>query len=288
MKAVERIVLVAALANCILLWVLFQRRQMETERLSDEVKGLRQAKHELDARVKAAESERDTLRAAHQALAESESGQPARAPRAETTPSDVAGRLDLIRVLGENQQKLSAGQATIDELNNRIAGMESRIGQLTEESAALRRSEADLKDRLDTQTRAVGALQTEAKARDERLVEVEAANRILRQRGEESPARLAPMLEAAAEIEELSRRREATLNNILRRYREVTDLYRNMTLEQPQETGISRIQNAITLAEEDIRQLQTLNAQSSRLQKKLNAARQDALKAASLLPSKQK
>jgi hypothetical protein len=255
---------------------------MEVERLSGEVKGLRQAEQELDVRLKTAESERDTLRAAHQVLAESDTDKPSRAPRAETTPSDAAGRLDLIRVLGENQHKLSAGQATIDELNNRIAGMESRIGQLTEERAALRRSETDLKDRLDTQIRLAGALQAEAKARDERLVEVQAANRILRQRGEEGPARLAPMLEAAAELEELSRRREATLNNILRRYREVTDLYRNMTLEQPQETGISRIQNAISLAEEDIRQLQTLNAQSSRVQKKLNAARQEALKAASL------
>jgi hypothetical protein len=51
-----------------------------------------------------------------------------------------------------------------------------------------------------------------------------------------------------------------------------------MVLQQPPGTDVTRIQNAISLAEEDLKQLQALNAQTSRAQRKLGAARQEALK----------
>ena len=69
------------------------------------------------------------------------------------------------------------------------------------------------------------------------------------------------------------------LNNILRRYREITEQYHAMAgvLDSRRDreaapvnnTEISRIQNAISLADEDLKQINALNAQASRLEKKL-------------------
>ena len=69
------------------------------------------------------------------------------------------------------------------------------------------------------------------------------------------------------------------LNNILRRYREITEQYRAMSgvLDSRRDreaapvgsTEIARIQNAIALAEEDLKQIDALNAQAARLEKKL-------------------
>jgi hypothetical protein len=74
------------------------------------------------------------------------------------------------------------------------------------------------------------------------------------------------------------------LNSLLSRYKEVTEQYRafasilenrrgpegtpgaNISIAGPE---LSRIQNTLTLAEEDLRQLNALNAQALRIQKKL-------------------
>ncbi len=76
------------------------------------------------------------------------------------------------------------------------------------------------------------------------------------------------------DFDDLNRRRDQYMTNVLRRYREVTDLYRTLSLRQegPRD-DLSRIQNAISLAEEDMRQLQSLNAQARRLQRDLQAAK---------------
>jgi chromosome segregation ATPase len=79
------------------------------------------------------------------------------------------------------------------------------------------------------------------------------------------------------ELEEINRRRETYFTSILRRYKEVTEQYRALAtrLESardnvaPPGPELSRIQAAVASAEEDLRQLATLNAQAARIQQKL-------------------
>jgi hypothetical protein len=84
--------------------------------------------------------------------------------------------------------------------------------------------------------------------------------------------------QAVSDLESLFRRREMYLNNILRRYKEITEQYRAMSGVRDSRDGqaapvssteISRIQNTIALAEEDLKQIYALNAQAQRLQRKL-------------------
>jgi hypothetical protein len=86
------------------------------------------------------------------------------------------------------------------------------------------------------------------------------------------------MQQNVSDLDGLFRRREMYLNNILRRYREITEQYRALSgVNASRDHGaatvgsaeISRIQNSIALAEEDLKQISALSAQVSRLEKKL-------------------
>lgn len=119
------------------------------------------------------------------------------------------------------------------------------------------------------------------KGKNAQAMRVELANQQLRQKEDESRQRISKLLKLAEEADDLYRRREMYLSNILRRYREVTDLYRMLNQQfanprdgaAPANNDLSRVQNAIYQAEDDMRQLQGLNSQAARLQKEMSAAR---------------
>jgi chromosome segregation ATPase len=272
-----KLALAAVSAVALILGALYLRTQSEKRGLARQNAEFQAAAARADHLRAEAEKERDTLRAAHEALGHPEPE--ATAPRPDASPADATARLDLIRTLGDTQQKLAAANASLDDLHRAAANFEARVAELTRETVRLGRTEAELKDRLDTQSRLVAALQVENRTRADRLLELETTLARLRQRKDDSANRLAPVLQASAEIEELSRRREVHLTSILRRYREVTDLYRNLTLRAESPSGdISRVQNAISLADEEMKQIESINAQTAQLQRKLAAASQDALK----------
>jgi hypothetical protein len=82
-----------------------------------------------------------------------------------------------------------------------------------------------------------------------------------------------------ASLQSLDRRRDAHLTSITRRYRDITGQFRTMSamLDSTRDgsssafsdAALMRIQNAISLADDDLRQLNELNAQASQLEKKL-------------------
>lgn len=180
-------------------------------------------------------------------------------------------------------ERLKAGVA---EANSSIAQLETRVQELQVEgqrlavdNKRLSASEADLKDNLSSANRLVEALQNELKAKSERVIQLEVASRKLRDQSAVESARIAQLGQLSAEWQELHRRRETLLNGILRRYKEVTDQYRGLAgllenrahAEGPAVSGtdVARIQNSIEQAEDDLRQLNALNAQAVRLEKKI-------------------
>jgi hypothetical protein len=244
----------------------------ERARWATEIGRLRAATQDLEQRLRAAETARSPVPSAP-------AGEPARAaqpaPHSSGTTADAATRAELIRLLDDKQQKLAAVQNSLTEAENRQAELEARIQQLTVEHQNLSRAEAELKERVDNQVRLAAALQTELKERGERALQLELANRDLRRRVEENAAKVTALVRTAGEIDELSRRREVYLTSILRRYREVTDLFRSAALRaETPGSDQTRIQNALSGADEDLKQLQALNAQAGRLQRALAEARQ--------------
>lgn len=185
-----------------------------------------------------------------------------------TDPVQYLQTIDELRDhLREQAKELSAAR---DSAARAEAGLEA-------EAAEARRLKAQLEEiREDMQAarRLSEALQAELKVKTDRLIRAETAEKVMQERVARTQSAAAKVAGESKEIEDLNRRREAFLATLMRRYREVGDLYRNFTLNaQTRETptaglqagDLSRIQAAIQQAEDDLRQLQALNARAAQL-----------------------
>ncbi len=193
---------------------------------------------------------------------------------------DETSRTELVRMLARTQDSLAAAESAASELRARVQDLEASVARVSEEGRQLADSEAEVKEKLSRSTRVVEAMQTELKGNSDRLLQLEVRNQALQQevrQGRQALEKFGRSSTLAEELENLNRRRDVYLTSLLRRYKEVTDLYRNMALNLEDQTdkapvsgaGLSRIQNALSMAEEDLRQLQTLNAQAASIQQRL-------------------
>ena len=151
---------------------------------------------------------------------------------------------------------------------------QERIARQTEEARKLNEQVASVKEDALRQQRVSEALETELKFKAQRLVQVETSEKLLQEKLGKAELAAKRVVVVSKDVEDLNRRREATLLTLERRYREVTDLYRNFSLsmqtrENPgqglQAGDLSRIQTALQQAEEELRQLRSLNARVSEL-----------------------
>jgi len=227
------------------------------------------------------ESEQRALRAR---LTQMESAPPAQPPLAapETPPAtaapasrplrpeDAAARLEQLRLLSQTQERLAAANRNLAAQTARVQEMEESASRHTAEIQTFTAAREELLEKIDSSARLAEALQAELKGKNDRLAGLETANKRLSQQLQQARQAVekAPKPQAwPVEMEEINRRREALLTSILRRYREITDRYRERP--SPEATELSRIQSAVALAEEDLRQLRALNVQAQRLEARL-------------------
>jgi len=200
-----------------------------------------------------------------------------RAPK--VVVDDATSRQALLQIIEEREKQLTSAEGMLRDMQSRLQEMTTKLEQLQDQQAKLQASEAQLRERVDSLTQQAAGQEAAVKSKEVRLAEVEQSNQELRKKSDDSGRRLARLQQLAESFDELARRREAYLTNILGRYREATDLFRavSVRLEQPRDSSVpligasdvSRIQNAISLAEEDMRQLRGLNTRAATLQKDL-------------------
>jgi chromosome segregation ATPase len=203
-------------------------------------------------------------------------------PAGKTAGGDDAGvRRELLKMLTEKEEKLAAAAKEMDSLRLRVDQLEQQLRVAAEEAEKLTAAEREWREQADASRRLAEVLQAELKGKSALAAQMETQNAQLRKREEEARERAARLGRLVEQAEDLQRRREMYLTNILRRYREVTDLYRTLNQQfsnprdgaSPANNDLSRVQNAIYQAEDDMRQLQGLNTQSARLQKEMAEAR---------------
>jgi chromosome segregation ATPase len=208
------------------------------------------------------------------------------APAAAAEPVKVAMEPRVVRVPGGADP--GPYLKTIDELREQLreqarelsaareAAARAEAGTAAEvlEGKKVKAQAEELGEDLRAARRVAEALQAELRVKTERLVKAETAEKLAQERAGKAEAAAVRTAAGSKEVEELNRRREGYLTTILRRYREVNDLYRNFTLNvQTREAAgpglqagdLSRIQSAIQQAEDELRQLQTLNARMAQL-----------------------
>ena len=187
--------------------------------------------------------------------------------------------IEAVRAMGALQQQLDAAKTHLESVSTREQQLEAQMEKLTADNKRLSASEEDLNANLSSANNLVVALQKELKTKSDRLVEIEIEAQKVKDRGRADQQRIQDIAKLSAQLEELYRRRDTYLNNVLRRYKDVTEQYRSLAgmmenrgADTPGITAadLSRIQNSIALAEEDMRQINSLNAQAVRLEKKIS------------------
>lgn len=177
------------------------------------------------------------------------------------------------------QDALNQSIADAARLQARINDLESHADAAALEKRGLAAELQASRNDLVSANRAVETVRAELSANKSRLAELESASANWKQESAKAGQSAAQLDQTVSELENLFRRRETFVNNILRRYREITEQYRSLVgvmdsrrdrQSAPVDSSeISRIQNAISLTEEDIRQIHALDAQVQRLEKKL-------------------
>jgi chromosome segregation ATPase len=196
--------------------------------------------------------------------------------------------------LGAHQATLAKRNVTIEELNRALDEAQANIKQLQaqlsnasdeREKALASANELHQKEREDWQSQLealkqqLDSAQADSQASRERLAALEADDAKLKSNNSAASARLAEFARVIADLQDLDRRRDAYLTSIMRRYRDITSQFRAMSgmLDSSREpkssafsdAALTRIQNAVSLADDDLRQLTELNAQARQLETKL-------------------
>ena len=143
----------------------------------------------------------------------------------------------------------------------------------------LQKQQADSQAQLEDLQKKLDAAVSESDIARQRLAALEADNAKLKTDTAAITTRATDVAHIIANLQDLDRRRDVYLTSILRRYRDITGEFRAMsgmldTSHDPNSgacggAALSRIQNAVNSAEDDLRQLSELNARSQKLEKQL-------------------
>jgi len=262
------------LAACsIVLALLWLRERSQTSQLNLEaaraVTARKTMESEIAARVKEIESLRVQLAAEGIAPAVPEAVKPA-------TP-DESKRLEAVRNLAQAEQRAASLQSALSEARERAGQLEAQVEKLQADKSKVEASIEETRVDLAAARRVVEASDAEIRSKAERIVQLEASLRTARESRAGADQRAQQAGAVLREIAELNRRRENTLQSLQRRFRDISDQYRAFALrldtnrDNPAAAmpDVSRIQSAVQAAEDELRQLTTLNAQAQRLIQKL-------------------
>jgi chromosome segregation ATPase len=188
-------------------------------------------------------------------------------------------RLETVRALAQTQARLQAATAALAELREKTTELEADVARLDEENRKLQSAGEDTRENLASARRIVGAMEAELKSKSERIAQMEAAARKPREESAAGAQKLRQWSALASELEDINRRRENTLTQLQRRYRDLTDLYRALAVRldnqrdnpAPLTPDLSRIQSTVQSAEDDLRQIVSLNTQAARAAQRLAA-----------------
>jgi len=206
-----------------------------------------------------------------------QAGAPRKWPSGNHSDELMAERFEVARL----EKELAVARSGAETANARIAQLQDEAARAASENdKRVAATEARWQETLDTTNLNMESLRADLREAKQQEAQLQAANENLKNAGAQSAAQAAEATRLLSQWQEVSRRRDSYLNDVLQRYREVTRSYRSMVgilsgrrNDQPgpvvDDAELGRIQSAITSAEDDMRQIDTLNAQAALIQRKL-------------------
>ena len=171
--------------------------------------------------------------------------------------------------------KLQDSTVNLTKLQARVTGLESEVLNVMGERARAVAAEKETSAKVAELIRTVESLNAERSIAERRLRDLEAEAGRLREQNAAAAQKNTQFDQLSGELRDITRRQQVYITNILRRYREVTDIFRvfpGMIESKGNGPEVSRIQTAISMADEDVRQLNDLNVRLGRLEKRITAA----------------
>ena len=260
------------LAACLFL-VLWLSSRKEARSVEGELTQLRKAHSEAGSRLQTLEDQNTTLREQLEASGVT----PAQPPPPRTATN--ASTLEAVRRLALTQQQLTDTKAQLQALQQHALQLENTTNQLQSDNKRLTTAAGEAREEADSLRRLNETIEAELKSKAARADAAEALAR--RAQGETGEAKQQLSLTATTlrELDDIASRRETYLSNLQRKYRDVNDQLRSLSarLDRYRDTSsapnfstdLPRLQSLVQSAEEDLRQVQALNAQAQRLSKRL-------------------
>jgi len=194
--------------------------------------------------------------------------------------NDHAGIAKREVVIERLDRELAESRSTITNLQTQLSAANDQNAK-TQASADERwqKQQADAQAQLEDLQKKLDAAQAESDIARQRVAALEADNAKLKTDSAADTTRANEVAHAISSLQDLDRRRDVYLTSILRRYRDITSEFHAMssmldTSHDPSSSAcsdavLSRIQNAVNSAEDDLRQLNELNDRSQKLEKQL-------------------
>src|SRR5579884_416459 len=183
--------------------------------------------------------------------------------------------------LERTQHELAGARATIEQLTAEVQAMkadhEKALTAAEQQAGAL---DARWRESFDSVNLTLEGVRTDLRAAKQEVAQLQADNQALRDANSSASAVAGETLRLMAQFQDLSRRREAYLNTILQRFRDITRQYRSFAAvvsahrnDQPgpvlDDPDFTRIQGALASTQDDLRQLELLNGQAQQIERKL-------------------
>jgi len=177
------------------------------------------------------------------------------------------------------RESLARTTAELERLQARVSDLTAQAENAAAENRRLSAAADESRKSISDAEQTVETLRAQVAANNAHVAQLETLNAKMKEDAAAGKQSSSQMQQVVSDLDGIFRRREMYLNNILRRYREITEQYRaisGVSASRDRDTAavgsaeISRIQNSIALAEEDLKQINALSAQASRLEKKLH------------------
>ncbi len=193
---------------------------------------------------------------------------------------DHAGMAKKEVVIARLDRELAQTRATVANLQAQLSSANDQNAKaLASSQDRWQKQQAEAQSQLEDLRKKLDAALAESDIARQRATAVEADYSKLKTDTAGVTTRAADLARITSSLQDLDRRRDVYLTSILRRYRDITGEFSAMssmldTSHDPSSNAcsgavLSRIQNAVNSTEDDLRQINELNARSQKLQKQL-------------------
>jgi len=232
-----------------------------------------QRRHEADVQ---------TLRMLRNVLSEKSQEKAPEAAPGEISPAQFGAAIAKREAtIAQLDRELAQDRSTITDLQNQLSSANDQNTKAQASAQAnFQKQQADAQAQLADLQKKLDAAISESEIARQRAAALESDNARLLNSSTSASSRAADVAHIISSLQDLDRRRDVYMTSILRRYRDITGEFSAMSsmLDTSHDGNSSpcggatlgRIQNAVSMAQDDLNQLSELNARIQKLEKQLS------------------